>query len=153
MAEKLLFELVSPEKLLLSEQVAMVVVPGSEGNFGVLPGHSLLISTVRPGVIDVYEGSTSTISERIFVSGGFAEVTPERCTVLADEARPVSLLDRAAAEAERRSHETGVAGMRDQLGRLSGPERDHLAVELRAAEAALAVATAKLAALEAASGH
>ena len=72
MADKVQFELVSPEKLLLSEAVDMVVVPGSEGNFGVLPGHSLLISTVRPGFIDVYDGAV--ISERIFVSGGFAEV-------------------------------------------------------------------------------
>ena len=68
MADKVQFELVSPEKLLLSEAVDMVVVPGSEGNFGVLAGHSLLISTVRPGVIDVYEGNQ--ISESIFVSGG-----------------------------------------------------------------------------------
>src|SRR5256885_12776220 len=92
MADKVQFELVSPEKLLLSEAVDMVVVPGSEGNFGVLAGHSLLISTVRPGVIDVYEGNE--VSERIFVSGGFAEVTAERCTVLADEAMPISSLDR-----------------------------------------------------------
>ena len=75
MAEKLQFELVSPEKLLLSEQVAMVVVPGGEGYFGVLPGHELLISTVRPGVIDVYGEAQTRISERISVSDGFAEVT------------------------------------------------------------------------------
>ena len=68
MADKVQFELVSPEKLLLSEAVDMVVVPGTEGNFGVLPGHALFISTVRPGVIDVYEDKN--ISERIFVSGG-----------------------------------------------------------------------------------
>src|SRR5665213_1858789 len=98
MADKLQFELVSPEKLLLSEAVSMVIVPGAEGNFGVLPGHALLISTVRPGVIDVYEDKI--VSERIFVSGGFAEVTPERCTVLADEALPLSSLDRAAADAD-----------------------------------------------------
>ena len=55
MADKVQFELVSPEKLLLSQPVGMVVVPGSEGNFGVLPGHALFISTVRPGIIDVYD--------------------------------------------------------------------------------------------------
>ena len=64
----------------------MVVVPGTEGNFGVLPGHAPLISTIRPGTIDIYEGNA--IAERIFVAGGIAEVTPERCTVLADEAMP-----------------------------------------------------------------
>src|SRR5579863_3931793 len=102
MADKVQFELVSPEKLLLSEAVAMVVVPGGEGNFGVLPGHSLLISTVRPGVIDVYGDEQSEITERIFVSGGFAEVTAERCTVLADEAMPISSLDRGALDQERK---------------------------------------------------
>ena len=90
------FELVSPEKLLLSRRVEMVVVPGSEGDFGVLHRHAPLISTVRPGVIRVYENNQ--VKEEIFVAGGFAEVTPERCTVLADEAVPLGELDRAAIE-------------------------------------------------------
>jgi F-type H+-transporting ATPase subunit epsilon len=153
MADKVQFELVSPEKLLLSEAVAMVVVPGSEGNFGVLPGHSLLISTVRPGVIDVYSDEQTQISERIFVSGGFAEVTPERCTVLADEALPLSSLDRAATEQQAKSLETTVASLRDQLARLQGAERDRAAGELRAAERRLAIATAKLAALGSGAAH
>src|ERR1700761_1090716 len=116
MADKLQFELVSPEKLLLSEQVGMVIVPGTEGNFGVLPGHALFISTVRPGVIDVYEDKT--VSERIFVSGGFAEVTPERCTVLADDAMPISSIDRAATEAEAKTLESTVSGLKDQAAPL-----------------------------------
>src|SRR5215470_11322201 len=127
MAEKVQFELVSPEKLLLSEAVDMVVVPGGEGNFGVLPGHSLLISTVRPGVIDVYDGQQ--IGERIFVSGGFAEVTPERCTVLADEALPLSSLDAAVIEGELRRLEAAIANLRDRVGRLAGAERDAAASE------------------------
>jgi F-type H+-transporting ATPase subunit epsilon len=144
MAEKLQFELVSPEKLLLSEQVHMVIVPGSEGNFGVLPGHALFISTVRPGVIDVYEDES--VTERIFVSGGFAEVTPERCTVLADEAVPLSSIDRADTDQQARSLESTVSGLRDQVGRLSGEERDKAVADLHAAERRLAVAQAKLAA-------
>jgi len=152
MADKVQFELVSPEKLLLSEAVAMVVVPGGEGNFGVLPGHSLLISTVRPGIIDVYSDEQTQISERIFVAGGFAEVTPERCTVLADEALPLSALDRAAAEQEAKSLEGTVASLRDQVARPQGAERDTAAAELRTAERRLAVAAAKLAALGTA-GH
>ena len=67
------FELVSPEKLLFSEDVEMVVVPGAEGDFGVLVGHAPLISALRPGVIGTYTGST--VDKRIFVAGGFAEVT------------------------------------------------------------------------------
>jgi F-type H+-transporting ATPase subunit epsilon len=153
MADKVQFELVSPEKLLLSEAVAMVVVPGGEGNFGVLPGHSLLISTVRPGVIDVYSDEQTRITERIFVSGGFAEVTPERCTVLADEALPLSSLDRAAIEQQAKALEGTVQSLRDHLGRQQGAERDQAAAELRTAERRLAVATAKLAAIESAAGH
>ncbi len=150
MADKLQFELVSPEKLLLSEVVAMVVVPGGEGNFGVLPGHSLLISTVRPGVIDVYADEQTAITERIFVSGGFAEVTPERCTVLADEALPIASLDRADLEAQQKTHAASVASLRDQAQRLLGAERDGMMLELRAAERRLATALAKLEALAAA---
>ncbi len=151
MAGRIGFELVSPEKLLLSEDVEMVVVPGGEGNFGVLPGHALFISTVRPGVIDVYEGNR--VSERIFVSGGFAEVTPERCTVLADEAMPVSSLDRGQIEESLRTAEAEIASLNDRLARLQGPERDQAAIDLAAAEARRTVAEAKRAALESAAGH
>ena len=90
------FELVSPEKLLLSENVEMVVVPGVEGDFGVLPGHAPMISTVRPGVIHVFEGGS--IKTRIFVAGGFAEVTTARCTILAEEAIALDDIDRADVE-------------------------------------------------------
>ena len=95
-ADKVEFELVSPERLLLSAQVDMVVVPGAEGDFGVLPRHSPLISTLRPGVIRVFEGRE--VKQRIFVAGGFAEVTPERCTVLAEEAVPVGEIDAAKVD-------------------------------------------------------
>jgi len=121
------FELVTPEQLLVSRNVDMVVVPGTEGNFGVLPGHSPLISTIRPGTIDIYEGNA--IAERIFVAGGLAEVTPERCTVLADEATPFEqvtpeqLADRerlaqeelsdAATDAERASAQKNLAIAKD----------------------------------------
>jgi len=91
------FELVSPERLLLSEPVDMAVIPGSEGDFGVLAGHSLLISTLRPGVIEVWQGET--VVNRLFVAGGFAEVTDTRCTVLADEAVPVGEINAAEAQA------------------------------------------------------
>jgi len=151
MAGRIGFELVSPEKLLLSEDVEMVVVPGGEGNFGVLPGHALFISTVRPGVIDVYEGNR--ISERIFVSGGFGEVTPERCTVLADEAMPLSSLDRGQIDQSLKTAEAEIASLTERLARLQGTERDQAAIELAAAEARRAVAEAKRAALEAGSVH
>jgi F-type H+-transporting ATPase subunit epsilon len=98
MADTLQFELVSPERLVLSEPAEMVVVPGAEGDFGAMPQHAPLISAVRPGVIDVYQGGK--VTNRIFVAGGFAEVTAERCTVLAEEAWPIAELD-AAKVAQR----------------------------------------------------
>jgi len=75
MADRFQFELVTPERLVVSGEAEMVVVPGTEGNFGVLPGHAPLISTIRPGTVDIYEARA--IIERIFVVGGIAEVTPE----------------------------------------------------------------------------
>lgn len=130
--DKVEFELVAPERLVLSVTADMVVVPGAEGDFGVLPGHSLLISTVRPGVIDIYEGDT--IKERVFVSGGFAEVTPERCTVLATEALALDDIDRTEVETQIRDLTEDVADAGDEK-------------EKAKTEAALAVAEAKLAAL------
>jgi F-type H+-transporting ATPase subunit epsilon len=139
------FELVSPERLIVSAEVEMVVVPGTEGNFGVLPGHSPLISTIRPGTIDIYQGGA--ITERIFVVGGIAEVTPERCTVLADEAMAPDALDRAASEAELQTAEADLPSLREHLGRATGPERERLAAELRHLERQQSVARAKLQAL------
>jgi len=131
MADKVAFELVSPERLLLAEQVEMVVVPGSEGDFGVLPEHAPLISTVRPGVIEVHDDGV--VKERIFVAGGFAEVTPDRCTVLAEEAVRVADIDRGEVEGEIRSLTTDLA---------EAAETKRPAIEAR-----IAIAEAKLAAL------
>jgi F-type H+-transporting ATPase subunit epsilon len=100
-------ELVSPARLLLSRAVEMAVLPSAEGEMGVLPGHSPMIVNLRGGVIRVRENGQDT--ERLFVAGGFAEVTPTRCTVLADEATPVATLSRAAAEARLREAEAALA--------------------------------------------
>jgi F-type H+-transporting ATPase subunit epsilon len=101
MADKVAFELVSPEKLLFSADVDMVVVPGTEGDFGILPGHAPFISTVRAGVLDIYEGgiNPANLKTRIFVAGGFAETADSRLTVLAEEAVPLADLNRARVEA------------------------------------------------------
>jgi F-type H+-transporting ATPase subunit epsilon len=144
-------ELVTPERLLLSEAVDMVVVPGTEGNFGVLPGHAPLISTIRPGTIDIYQGHT--IARRIFVIGGIAEVTPERCTILADEAMPPEDLERGAIEAELQEIEGNLPSLRAQVGRTTGVDRDRLVAELHGLERDRAVAQAKLQALSVTSPH
>ena len=141
------FELVTPERLLVSAEVEMVVVPGTEGNFGVLPGHAPLISTIRPGTVDIYQQNRTTIAERIFVVGGIAEVTPERCTVLADEAMAPDALDRSTIEAELQTAEGNLPTLREQIGRAQGAERERLATELRHVERQQNVARAKLQAL------
>ncbi len=145
MADRVQFELVTPERLLLSEMVEMVVVPGTEGNFGVLPGHAPLISSIRPGTIDVYEGQT--VTRRIFVVSGIAEVTPERCTVLADEALPPDELDRSAIEAELQTVQGNLPSLREQVARATGPERDNFLIELRRLERQQNILQAELQAL------
>lgn len=99
MADKVEFELVSPEKLLVSQPVAMVVMPGLEGYFGVLPGHAPLVASLKAGVIDVYGDAADAVSRRLFVAGGFAQVADGRCTVLVEDAADVADIDRAQAEA------------------------------------------------------
>ncbi|MEO5373117.1 MAG: F0F1 ATP synthase subunit epsilon [Alphaproteobacteria bacterium] len=126
------FELVSPEKLLFSEKVDMVVIPGTEGNFGVLPHHAPLISTIRPGVIDTYRNGA--VFERIFVAGGFADVSETGCTVLAEEAMVVDAIDRLMVE--RR-----LAAANDALQEADSPRAR------RDAEMAVAVAEAMMVAL------
>jgi len=145
MPERVQFELVTPERLLLSEMVEMVVVPGTEGNFGVLPGHAPLISSIRPGTIDIYEGQT--ITRRIFVISGIAEVTPERCTVLADEAMAPDEVDRGAIEAELQTVQGNLPSLRERVARATGSERDSLLVELSRMERRENVLQAELRAL------
>jgi F-type H+-transporting ATPase subunit epsilon len=105
--DALQFDLVSPEKLLFSESAEMVVIPGTEGDFGVMPAHIPMLSTIRPGVIAVY--NNKDVSDRIFVVGGFAEVTGDRCTVLAEEAFPVSELTSAIVAERRKKAEAELA--------------------------------------------
>jgi len=106
-------EIISPERLLLARPVDMVVVPGSEGDLGILPGHSRLITTLRRGVIDLYEGNA--IIDRFVISGGFVEITEERCSVLADQITKISEYDQAAvntllAEIQHDAETTDQAG-------------------------------------------
>ncbi len=142
MAERVQFELVTPERLLLSDMVEMVVVPGAEGNFGVLPGHAPLISAIRPGTIDVYEGQR--VTRRIFVVSGIAEVTPDRCTVLADQAVPPDELDRRAIEAELQVVQGNLPSLREQVARATGTEHERLLIELHRLEREQAVLQAQL---------
>ena len=117
MAEgKVAFELVSPERLLVSQPVDMVVVPGGEGDFGVLPGHAPLISTLRPGVVDVVLGGSKA---RVFVREAFAQVAPERVTGLAEKAYDVAELTGATLSAELSKAEADLASAKDDAARLT----------------------------------
>lgn len=89
-------EIVSPERLLLDRPVDMAVIPASEGDMGVMEGHTPTIVMLRGGVISLYQGDQ--VTDKLYVSGGFAEVTPERCTVLANMALPVVEIVRTTAE-------------------------------------------------------
>ena len=152
MPEQVNFELVTPERLVLSEMVDMVVVPGTEGNFGVLPGHSLLISTMRPGMIDVYQGQT--VTQRIFVVGGFAEVTPERCTVLAHRGSARrGTQPRHHRKSELQIIQGNLPSLREQIARASGTDRERLMIELAGLERDQAVAQAKLQILAQTAAH
>ena len=91
-------EIVSPERRLLSRAVDMVVMPGSEGDLAAMPDHAPMIVLLRGGVVSLHSGGS--VSDSFFVAGGFAEITGERCTILADEATPLSGLSRAEGEAK-----------------------------------------------------
>ena len=125
MAANLHFELVSPEKLLRSAEVFMVVVPGTEGDFGVLVGHAPFMSTIRPGTIAVYPNGMSDVPERIFIDGGFAEVCANGLTILAESATPVGEIDVEAAA-------TSLADARTMLREAKG-EAERLIAEKRIA--------------------
>jgi F-type H+-transporting ATPase subunit epsilon len=98
-------EIVSPEKLLLSRPVDMVVIPSAEGEMGVLPNHAPMIVLLRGGVLRLYEGDK--VTDRLFVADGFAEITPERCTVLAGEVLPLE--DISAPTVQQRLAEAQAA--------------------------------------------
>jgi len=129
-------EIVSPDRLLLSRDVDMAVIPAAEGLIGVLPGHSPMIVLLQGGTITIYEGGRPT--DQLFVSGGFAEITPDRCTVLADEAVPVAELSRA--DAEQRLAEAQAAY--DAADKRDLPALDAATALLQSARARVAAAEA-----------
>ena len=117
---KIELEIVTPGKLLFSDSTNMVVVPGGEGDFGVLAGHAPMISQVRAGTIDIYDGDK--ISTQIFVEGGIAEVTSKRCTVLAEEASMVLDIDKTVAGERLLKARAAQKGDKDFVDGLDTPE-------------------------------
>jgi F-type H+-transporting ATPase subunit epsilon len=109
MADKMSFELVSPERKLATGEADMIVLPGMEGDIGIMPGHAPFLTTLRPGLVVVTEGSTTT---EYFVTGGFAEVSGEATAILAEESVERASLDRefldARIEAAKTAHENAT---------------------------------------------
>jgi F-type H+-transporting ATPase subunit epsilon len=119
MASTLRFELVSPERILLSGEAEQVLLPGSEGDMTILPGHAPVISTLRPGVLDV---TMNGAKSRLFVKSAFAEVGPDRVTVLAEKAYDAAELNAAVVSAELAAAEAELAAAKDDAARLAANE-------------------------------
>jgi F-type H+-transporting ATPase subunit epsilon len=93
------FDLVSPENLIFNDEVGMIIIPGKDGDLGILPGHSKVMSSLRPGRVMVY-GEGKNLLKSFFVSGGFTEVNSEKCIVLAESVDEINKLEKAAIEKE-----------------------------------------------------
>ena len=130
MADKLHFDLVSPERRLFAGNVDQVVVPGEEGDFGVLPNHAPVMSVIRPGAITVIDGGAET---RTFIHGGFAEVTPAGLTILAEEAIAVADIDADQLAQDLSNAREDVTAAKDD------EEREHAAALVAKYEAMQAV--------------
>jgi F-type H+-transporting ATPase subunit epsilon len=126
------FELVSPERLLFSGEVEQVDLPGAEGDFGVLAGHAPLVAMLRPGILTVINGGER---QRIIVFGGFAEISPEGMTVLADTATAEEDFDSAQLASEIKDTEEDLADASDD--RVRDKARRRLE-QLRAVQASIA---------------
>lgn len=128
------FELVSPERQLFSGAVEQVVVPGSEGDFGILAGHAPFVSSLRPGILTIHGGGQP---KRLYVRGGFAEVSSGGLTVLAERATPVEELRADQIDADIRNAEEDISDAKDDAARSRASQRLD---QLRTVKAALATA-------------
>ena len=102
------FDLVSPEQLLFNDEVGMIIVPGKDGDIGVLPRHSKVLSSLRPGRVMVY-GENKNLLKSFFVTGGFVEINPEKCIVLAEGVNEMSDLDKSSIQQQIQELESGAS--------------------------------------------
>jgi F-type H+-transporting ATPase subunit epsilon len=131
MSNKLQFELTSPQKTAFNKPVAMVTVPASQGAYSVLIGHAPMVTDVAPGVVEIYENGEDKVSERVFVTGGYCEVTTTRCSLMADDILDMATFKRAEIE-------DAIEALIKTRGEL-GPEDSDAEIE-----ASLAIEQAKL---------
>ena len=136
--KKINFELVSPEAKLISSPVKMAVIPGEEGEMGVGAGHSSFIVSLKPGVVKLYTNDNNEEPQKIFITGGFADITNENCTVLAEQAIAVEKIDAAKTEQE-------VKDLKEDLNAASeAVDKIRITRQLNFAKAKLAAVTGKL---------
>ncbi|CAI9121682.1 ATP synthase F1 subunit epsilon [Brytella acorum] len=102
-------EIISPERLLLRKDVDMAVLPGAEGDIAAMPDHAPLMLVLRGGLVSLYEGDK--VTEQFFVAGGFADMTPDRCTILADEAKRLDEISVETARSRLAALETAFANV------------------------------------------
>ena len=102
MENKTKLEVITPSQTIINEDVEMVVVPGSEGHFGVLPLHAHTLSTLDRGIVTVYENNDA--SNEIIIDGGIADVTPQGCSILVERAEIVKSLDKNEIEKKYQFH-------------------------------------------------
>ena len=102
------FDLVSPEQLLFNDEVGMIIVPGKDGDIGVLPRHSKVLSSLRSGRVMVY-GENKNLLKSFFVTGGFVEINPEKCIVLAEGVNEMSELDKSSIQQQIQELESGAS--------------------------------------------
>lgn len=136
-AQTINFELVSPEEKLVSEPVRMAVIPGSEGEMGVGAGHASFVVALKPGVVKLFKQEGSE-AQKIFIAGGFADVTGESCVVLAEEAVNVNELDQKALEQD-------LANLNEDLELAEGrADKDFVRKKITLVKAKLSAATGTL---------
>jgi F-type H+-transporting ATPase subunit epsilon len=131
MAQTFQLDIVTPDRLLQSTQAEMVTIPGTEGEFGVLANHAALISTLKPGIITIFQNGVA--NTHLFVSGGLAEINNNRCTILADSAKNVAEINRAEVESQIRQ-------IQQQLDGANETEKTKLQRDLGVYQAMLALA-------------
>ncbi len=136
-AAKINFELVSPEAKLISQPVKMAVIPGEEGEMGVGAGHSSFIVSLQPGVVKLYINDNNEEPQKIFITGGFADITGGNCTVLAETAIAVEKIDAAQAEQD-------VKDLKEDLNAADDTSRARVTRKLNVAKARLSAVTGKL---------
>lgn len=113
MTQTIQFDLVAPDSKVVSEPVTMAVIPGTEGDFGVLSGHMPLVANVGMGIVEIYRDDMKTVNERIFIAGGVADVTAGQCTLLAEQAANLKDLKKDDIEAQIKDLNTQIEAASD----------------------------------------